>query len=86
LEDLGLLAAVAGFRRALFGAGGLLRRGGLLGRPLGLRRVRVALLRDVGSQSLNRLPDPGDRRLPVRELLDRLQIVERGDAREAVPG
>ena len=36
-------------------------------------------------QTLDRLPDSGDRGLPVRELLDRLQLSEGRDAREAIP-
>src|SRR5262249_53479387 len=78
-ENLGLLAALARLFAALLGSGGLLGRGGLLLRPLGLRRVRGALWRNGRRQGLRRLPDAGQGRLAVFELLDR------GDARQAVP-
>jgi len=78
LDDLRLLAALA--RRGGLGFGG-----GLLPRAAAFRHALGALWRGGGLQSLDGLPDPGDRRLAVGELLDGLQLAERRRAGEAVP-
>jgi len=58
---------------------------GLHGRLGLLRRAGRGVLGGGGIQSLDGLPDPGDGRLAVRELLDRLQFVEGDRAGERVP-
>ena len=78
VEDDGLLAALARRGRRVLG-------GGILGRLGLLRRDRGRLWRGGGRQCLDGLPDPGDRRLAVRELLDRLEVAEGQHAGEGVP-
>src|ERR1700722_12139738 len=58
---------------------------GLLRLSLGGRGVG-RLFRGVRGETRDRLTDPRNGRLAIGELLDRLQVVEWGNTREAIPG